>query len=94
MRTEHPILTLFFAEAESGKATRRSLAVVYALMIAGDDHIVRGDWSRVNRAISSVFGLPGLARVKKMAWDIHDATAIRQQAQMPALTNDASEVAA
>jgi hypothetical protein len=89
MTPEHPILTLFLAEAESGKATRRSLAVLYALIIAGGDHITRGDWTRVNGAVTAALGLPGLIGVKKLAWDIHDATAIRQQALLPAATHDA-----
>jgi hypothetical protein len=92
MGAEHPILTLFLAEAKSGKATKRSLAAIYALMIAGEDHIVRGDWTSVNGAIIALFGRAGLASVKRMAWDIHNAAAIRQQAQMLA-SSEASEAA-
>lgn len=91
MNTEHPILSLFLAEAESGKATKRSLAVIYALIIAGGDHIHAGDWRRVNEAVSDAFSLSGLSTVKKLAWDIHDATATRQQAMQPAISHRAPE---
>lgn len=92
MSTEHPILTLFLTEAESGRATRRSLAVIYALLIAGADHIIQNEWTRVNTAIAAALGPTGLSGVKKLAWDIHDATAIRQQAMRPAVSHSAHEV--
>lgn len=85
---EHPILSLFLAEAESGKATARSLAVLYALIIAGGDHVHAGDWRRVNEAVNAALGfdsrdragLRKIDRFRQMAWAINDATAERQQA--------------
>ena len=84
---EHPILTVFLAEAQSGKATARSLAVLYALIIAGADHIIDGDWRRVNDAANAALGvdirdragLKKIDRFRAMAWAIHDAAAKRQQ---------------
>lgn len=84
---EHPILSLFLSEAESGKATARSLAVLYALIIAGSDHIIDGDWRRVNEAANAALGadirdrsgLKKIDRFRAMAWAIHDAAGERQQ---------------
>ncbi len=85
---EHPILTLFLSEAASGKATARSLAVLYALIIAGSDHIIDGDWRRVNEAANAALGfdskdragLKKIDRFRAMAWTIHHKAAERQKA--------------
>lgn len=92
--SEHPILSLFLAEAESGHATARSLAVLYALIIAGGDHVHRGDWIRVNEAVNAALGLDTcrkMDRFRVLAWSIHDATAARQQVVLGASAASAHE---
>ncbi|TXN26872.1 hypothetical protein [Methylobacterium sp. WL19] len=96
---QHPVLTLFLAEAESGKATTRSLAVLYALIIAGGDHVLGGDWRRVNEAVNAALGFDlrcaadvrRVDRFRKMAWAIHDAAGERQAFAGPAISHRAPE---
>lgn len=83
---EHPILTLFFTECDSGKATERSLAVLYALIIAGGEHVSDGEWTRINQAAMRALGSTShriLSDLKKLAWDMQDAAAVRQKAMAP-----------
>lgn len=79
--SEHPIISLFLAEAESGRATNRSLAVLYALIIAGGDHVHHGDWIRVNEAVNAALGFRTPKQndaFRRLAWSIVDATTERQ----------------
>jgi len=92
--SEHPILSLFLAEAESGRATTRSLAVLYALIIAGGEHVHAGDWRRVNDAANAALRLDTyrkIDRFRAQAWAIHDATAERQQLVLGASAANAHE---
>ncbi|WP_461220737.1 hypothetical protein [Methylobacterium sp. CM6247] len=92
-------MTLFMAEAESGKATTRSLAVLYALIIAGGDHVLGGDWRRVNEAVNSALGFDlkcaadvrRVDRFRKLAWAIHDAAGERQTVVWPVTSHRAPE---
>lgn len=92
--SEHPILSLYFAECESGTATQRSVAILYALIIAATPESLGSDWRTINEASNSAFGFSVPAdvrkvdRFRKMAWDIHDRAAGRQQATRPSVQHD------
>ncbi|WP_342163014.1 hypothetical protein [Methylobacterium sp. SD21] len=78
---EHPILSLFLAEAESGKATARSLAVLYALLMAAGEQIDPRDWRRINDAVSAALSFDTarkIDRFRKVAAEIDEAVALRQ----------------
>ena len=83
--SEHPILSLFLAEAESGRATARSLAVLYALILAGGEHVHRNDWIVVNQALYAALSFRSPKQFdafRRTAWSIVDAADDRQQASL------------
>ena len=74
---------LFWAEVSSAKATQRSLAVCYALLIAQDaarqergEPPKQGWWRGINEAIAERLGQDTVQKsdaFRKVAWDIYGA---------------------
>lgn len=81
MNAESPALSILYVECASGKSTRRSLAVAYAMVIgawAADQSI---DLQPVHEAMLDAAGMPdliGLDAVKRQAWKIYEATVARR----------------
>jgi CHASE1-domain containing sensor protein len=72
---------MFLAEAESGKATARSLAVLYALFLAAEEQIDSSDWRRINDAVNAALCLDTARKINRfrtVAAEIDEATALRQ----------------
>lgn len=75
MNVQEAILALVDAELASGKATNRSLGVVYALAIGAlgadpDNH----EWiGPLNQKIHDAKGAPAFDAIKNIGWDLNDA---------------------
>lgn len=54
---EHPILSHFLAEADSGHATTRSLAAIYALILSGGDLFGEEDRATALAGAGNALGL-------------------------------------
>jgi hypothetical protein len=69
---------LFWSEVSDAKATRRSLQICYALLIAVNAGSGAEVWKPINEAVNDKLGLEGMRKVdafRKGAWEIHDAAA-------------------
>lgn len=73
---------LFCGEIKNPRATRRSIAICYALLISkvAYERSTGGhqdyNWQSYNTLIMDRFGgMRGLEAVKRMAWEINDAAA-------------------
>lgn len=77
--SERPALSILWAEIDSGRATRRSLAVAYAMLIGGHDFKPDPSLGEAHEAMMRVLGTDerGLDWVKKAGWAIYDAAVAR-----------------
>jgi len=81
--TEAMLMTVLRGECETGKATQRSVAVIYAMLVAVRAQAgSTGVWVETHDIIRAAFGWdkgPEMVRkldpIKKMAWDIYEASA-------------------
>jgi hypothetical protein len=83
MGGENPALSILYVECASGKATRRSLAVAYAMVIGAWDADQSIDLQPVHEAMLNAAGMPdliGLDTVKRQAWKIYEAAVKRRTA--------------
>jgi hypothetical protein len=64
---------------EIAHGTQRSVAVLYAMHITPMIE-ANGFWAPINEAIKTRWSIKGLERVKKMAWEIHDAMCVEEAA--------------
>ncbi|MCJ2023276.1 hypothetical protein [Methylobacterium sp. J-067] len=75
---EHPILSLFLGEAESGKAMAWSLAMLDALLPAAGEQIDPSDWRRINDPVNAVLSVDTAHKVDRfhrVAAEIKETTA-------------------
>lgn len=71
-------LLLFVSEVTDPKATRRSLATIYALMIAGYVGAGSSFWTPINKALNARLSLNTPQEIdsfRKVGWAIHDRAA-------------------
>jgi hypothetical protein len=69
---------LFWAEVNDPSASRRSLAVCYALLISVGAGAGAKFWQPINQALNARLGLTThrkLDAFRKLAWSIHDNAA-------------------
>lgn len=78
-------LQLFRAEVASPKASHRSLAVCYALLISQHSPAPAGFWKPINDAVNERLGLKSFRQIdtfRKVAWLIVDA-AVAASPELP-----------
>lgn len=88
--TEKPSMSILWAEINSGKATRRSLAVAYAMVIGGHDFQPDPALGEAHDAMMRALKTDarGLDAVKKAGWAIFDGAVARRRDAERAVDRD------
>lgn len=92
MTSRDVAIALIHADLASGKSTKRSLGIMYALVMAGTRGHETEPYREVNTAIMAVHDFKYLDGVKLVAWNLYEsATEARKAARRAAADSTIAE---